>query len=511
MITAKEDVCINLPALLNMAADCFIIIDSNRNLVFHNLKDASSDLFIDQPVQYGQPLMSVIRGELVDLVSRIIDQIVISRKPYRSELEYKDVRGRLVYLSVSYLAVTLSPQNDFHIYILVRDITPQRIFEKRLSTEVKNISILVEKANAMVIGLDARGYITDWNECCTNVTGFTKNDVYTKKFSLLFLPDNQKALFRELPRQILENHSIANQEITIKRKDGQLLTILLNGTARTTASGETVGAILVGQDVSELMKYRQSLEAKVEERTGELLRALKKEREVVELKNRFVSIASHEFRTPLSAIQASVNFVRQNGKRVDNGEINLRLDNIETQVQHMTSLLDDVLIYGKSDSGKIQIFPTKVELPDFLNKIVAEVEHSTRHTHVVQKDFQTLPAIVTTDEKLLRSILTNLLSNSIKFSPQKNRIFFHSSFAENCLIMSIRDEGIGISPHDRSRIFEPFLRGREATHIEGTGLGLSIVKKAIDLLSGHIQVQSTLGKGSLFTIKIPIKSDDCRG
>lgn len=499
-----EDTYINLQTLLNMSADCFIIIDNNSKLIFHNLKDASFSLFLNQPVQNGQPLTSIIKRELINLVSRIIDQITVSRKSYHSEIEYKDASGRLVYLSVNFLPVSLATQEDFCIYILIRDITPQKIFEKRLSTEAKNITTLIDKANALIIGLDARGYITDWNEHCTRVTGFTKNEVYTKKFSLLLLSDDQKILFRELPDKILESNLIVNQEIIIRRKNGQLLTILLNGTPRVTASGEVVGVFFVGQDVTELMKYRKSLEATVEERTGELLQALKKERKVVEMKNRFVSIASHEFRTPLSSIQASAQFLKKSRKKIDAEEVNARLTNIEKQVEHMTSLLDDVLLYGKSDAGKMQLFITLIELPGFLNKIVAEVEHSTRHVHAVQRNFQALPHQIATDEKLLRAILTNLLSNAIKFSPGRKHVYLSAGFKEDYLIMSVRDEGLGIPPDEMSKIFEPFLRGRETRHIDGTGLGLSIVKKAVELLNGGMEVKSALGEGSVFTIKIPV-------
>ncbi len=499
----KDGYPIDLPAVLNMSSDAFIIIDRDRKLVFHYLKDGASNLFVTPPMQVGQSLMQMVNPGVANLVAWIIDQITISRLPYQSEVEYNDDGGRMVYLSMRYLPVFIPDKEFFFIYILIRDISPQKIFEKRLITEAKNIGTLVEKANAMVIGLDARGYITDWNEHCSRVTGYTKNEVYAQKISLLLLPDDQKDLFRELPEKIMQNHLITNQEIIIRRKDGQRLTILLNGTPRANASGEIVGTILVGQDVTELMKYRQSLEDTVQERTGELLRALKKEREVVEMKNRFVAIASHEFRTPLSTIQAAAHFIRQSKMGVNNREVNSRLDTIDKQVQHMTSLLDDVLLYGKSDAGKIQLFFTEIKLSEFLNKTVAEVEQAARHTHCVEKDFQTLPDGITSDEKLLRSILTNLLSNAIKFSPGKKRVYLNAGYDRNCLTLSVRDEGMGISPHDRSRIFETFLRGYAATPIEGTGLGLSIVKKAIELLNGHIAVESTLDKGSLFVIKIP--------
>ena len=169
----------------------------------------------------------------------------------------------------------------------------------------------------------------------------------------------------------------------------------------------------------------------------------------------------------------------------------------------MTSLLDDVLLYGKADAGKIQLFLTRINLIAFMSQVIAQIEESTGRTHVVHKSFKALPDEICTDEKLLRSILTNLLSNAIKYSPGKKWISIYASYSNNCLTVSIRDEGIGISPNDRNKIFEPFLRGKDSAHIEGTGLGLSIVKKAIELLNGHIDVESKLNMGSLFTVTIP--------
>ena len=493
---------IDLPTLLDMSSDVFAIIDHDRKIVFHHLKN-QYPIFMEPLVQKGHSLLNVVNPQLVDLVARIIDQIQMSKLPYQSETEYRSDIGRMIYLFIKCFPVFIPGKDQFYIYIMVYDISPQKVFEKKLITEAKNIKILVEEANAMVIGLDARGYITDWNAHCKKITGFTRNEAYTQKFSSLLLPADQKALFRMLPDRIISNQMISNQEIVIQRKDGQRLTILFNGTPRVNTLGEIVGAIFIGQDVTELMEYRKSLEDTVRERTEELLRALKKEREVVEMKNRFVSIASHEFRTPLSTIQAASHFIKQRKNKISRNEVDNRLNVIEEQVRHMTSLLDDVLLYGKADAGKIQLFLTRINLIAFMSQVIAQIEESTGRTHVVHKSFKALPDEICTDEKLLRSILTNLLSNAIKYSPGKKWISIYASYSNNCLTVSIRDEGIGISPNDRNKIFEPFLRGKDSAHIEGTGLGLSIVKKAIELLNGHIDVESKLNMGSLFTVTIP--------
>jgi signal transduction histidine kinase len=233
-----------------------------------------------------------------------------------------------------------------------------------------------------------------------------------------------------------------------------------------------------------------------------LQRALKKEKEVVEMKSRFVSIASHEFRTPLSSIQFSADYIKKN-KGIDNGELSKRLENIEKQAQHMTQLLDDVLLYGKSEAGKIQLIISTISVRDFVNKIIEEVGHSTKNTHRIKVDFIRIPDQLTTDEKLLRNVLINLLTNAIKFSPGREMVYLEISGFDGQLLFSVRDDGIGIPEDEVDTMFEPFVRGKGVSSIQGSGLGLSIVKRAVDLLKGTLQAKSQAGSGTTFTVTLP--------
>jgi len=171
----------------------------------------------------------------------------------------------------------------------------------------------------------------------------------------------------------------------------------------------------------------------------------------------------------------------------------------------MTYLLDDVLTYGKSQAGQIQLILSNIDLTDFLNKIVEDVANSTKNTHGIKKEFKSLPVEISTDEKLLRNVLINLLTNAIKFSPGKSDVYLMVQGDGSQLVISIRDQGIGIPEDEVDKIFEPFVRGKAVTAIQGTGLGLAIVKKAVELLSGSIQAESKSGSGTTFTVNIPLK------
>jgi len=377
-----------------------------------------------------------------------------------------------------------------------------------LVTQSANASNLIEKANAIIIGVDTRGYITDWNEHCFIVTGFEKEEVYGQKLVETLLASEDGPAFDVLMARLLNHELVKNYEIPVRTKSGRTVIFMLSSTPRTSATGETIGIVFVGQDVTELTDYRKSLEIKVEERTRELQRALKKEKEVVEMKSRFVSIASHEFRTPLSSIQFSADFIKKNNQKLSKEELSKRLENIEKQAHHMTSLLDDVLTYGKSEAGKIQLITSTIAVRDFINKIIEEVGHSSKNTHQIKVDFLRIPDQLTTDEKLLRNVLINLLTNAIKFSPGREAVHLAISGNNGQLLFSIHDDGIGIPEEEVDTIFEPFVRGKGVASIQGTGLGLSIVKRAVELLKGTIQATSQVGSGTTFIVTLPTNGQE---
>jgi len=392
-----------------------------------------------------------------------------------------------------------------HIHLLIRDITAQKVFERKLVTQAANFSNLIERANAVIIGLDTRGYITDWNNHCARVTGFEKGEAFAQKLVAVLMKEVEPRRFEELFLKAMSDQPVISEELMIRTKPGKLITLLLSCSHRLSVSGQVVGLTLVGQDVTELTEYRMALEMKVEERTIELKQALQKQKEAVEIKSRFVSIASHEFRSPLSSIQFQTNFMKEQGSGLTNEDLQRRIGAIEKHAHHMSMLLNDVLNYEKTETNKIRLDLSEIELRDFLNRVVEEVSHlKKKETNIVLTEFSQLPVTILSEEKLLRSIVVNLLTNAIKFSPDQDHIFLTVKGLGHQLIIIVRDEGIGIPEDEKERIFEPFLRGKGVGSIQGTGLGLSIVKKSIDLLGGTIHVASEVGKGTMFTVTIPI-------
>ena len=184
-----------------------------------------------------------------------------------------------------------------------------------------------------------------------------------------------------------------------------------------------------------------------------------------------------------------------------------KIDRIESQVAHMTLLLDDILMVGQGDAGKIVNKPLHINFSDFIHEIIEEVYHSSKKSHeiklITKEKLKNLTIFI--DEKLGRNIFINLLSNAIKFSPNAKRITIELSSEKKYTVVSITDFGIGISKLELKDIFNPFTRGQNVDLIQGTGLGLSIVKDAIKTIGGKIIVNSALNKGSVFIVKIPKK------
>jgi PAS domain S-box-containing protein len=495
-----------LGSILNNIDHSVIITDRDGSLLFFNREAEHTVASLNKyPLKIGEPLLLYVSRERRKILRDIMVGLTRDKRSVKSLAEYKQLNGLPMHLELNYTPIIDESENVSFISILGKDVTSSRIFERKIRSQAANIESLIQKANAIIISTDSRGYITNWNEHCTQITEFDKNEVYTKKFVDVVLHESTRHTFENLFDKVLRGESLSNYETKIQTKSGRALTCLLSATPQLTTLGKTVGVIFVGQDITELSEYRRSLEDKIEERTAELQRALKQERDLVDMKTRFVAVASHEFRTPLSSIHFATNFLKHYGNRIDESERVRKLDNILLQLDQMTSLLNDVLAYGKNDSGAIDLMLTNVDLRIFLEKLAEDVARSWGNTHKVVIALDGSPDRIETDERLLRSIVANLLTNAMKFSPDREAVYITIKAMENDLHIDVRDDGFGIPKDELDRVFEPFLRGKAAVSIAGTGLGLSITKKAVELLGGRISVESEVSRGSTFRVCIPLR------
>lgn len=234
-----------------------------------------------------------------------------------------------------------------------------------------------------------------------------------------------------------------------------------------------------------------------------LQRTFAQEKELSELKLQLFSMVSHEFRTPLSLILGSAQLLGENLKhQVDPAKLK-NLYRIQSSARIMTRLLSDILTLARADAGKLEYKPQWIEIQTFCLNLVEDFQlygESRRSLKFTQQGSCTYAYL---DEKLLYSILSNLLSNAIKFSPNDSPVHFTLICEPNAIIFKVQDEGIGIPTEDQPRLYELFVRGRNANGIVGTGLGLAVVKRCLDLHQGEIFVDSQAGNGTTFTVRIP--------
>ncbi len=266
-----------------------------------------------------------------------------------------------------------------------------------------------------------------------------------------------------------------------------------------------------------LLQAKNQLEIHVQERTAELQKtvdqlersqeelrqSLEKEKELSELKSRFITMASHEFRTPLATIFSSSDLLKSFGHKFSEERKLQHLNKIQTQVKNMTLLMEDVLFMGKVEAGKLTLNITTFNLEVFCREIIDEISIADRRKHKLLFESRGDCSTVEMDCQLLRQILTNLVSNAFKYSPEGAIIQVNLICNQEQTIINIQDQGIGIPICEQHHLFEIFHRASNVGNISGTGLGLAIVKQAVELHQGKISFESEVGVGTSFTVSMP--------
>ncbi|HEY5750715.1 MAG TPA: PAS domain-containing sensor histidine kinase [Chryseolinea sp.] len=278
----------------------------------------------------------------------------------------------------------------------------------------------------------------------------------------------------------------------------------------------------------QLIVYAAELEKKVEMRTealnntilkleeevierkkaeDEVRRSLEKERELNELKTKFVSIASHEFRTPLSTVLSSASLINQYNDRGEPDKINKHVQRIKSSVNQLTGILNDFLSLGKLEEGKVDVVNEAVNPGEFLDEIKEEMDGVLKDGQQIILNCKMDASEMVCDARILRNILFNLITNASKYSDVNKSIYITCRDQQGFVVFEVQDEGIGIPEKDQKHMFDRFFRASNSGNVQGTGLGLNIVKRYIDLLQGTISFSSDDNKGTLFTVTIPISTN----
>lgn len=376
-----------------------------------------------------------------------------------------------------------------HWISVQRDITERKHTEAALRRSEERFRSLIENALDIITILGADGVIHYGSPSVERVLGYHPSELIGRNFFEYIHPEDL-ANCLNITNVIQAPELTRPIEFRCRHQDGSWCSL------------EAIGQKFIDDNFEPriVINSRDITERK---RLDEVRLALEKEKELSVLKTRFFSMASHEFRTPLSTVLAAAQLLEKSP--LENTEKRLRnLRRIQESVKNMVQLLDDILTINRAETGKLEFNPKPIALEKFCRQFVEEMQMSAGNQHTLTFVCQGESTDACLDEKLLRSILANFLSNAIKYSPKGGQIHCSLKFEGDFVSLQIRDRGMGISPEDQKQLFEPFYRGKNVRHIAGTGLGLVVVKKCVDLHGGTIEIMSNLGQGTTATIALPL-------
>ncbi len=296
---------------------------------------------------------------------------------------------------------------------------------------------------------------------------------------------------------------LVREEVQVRGIENEIVWIDFSLKSLKDERGEVVLLIAEGRDISDKKRAET-----------EILKALEQERSLHQLKSNLVSVVSHEFRTPLTTIHSSTDLLQRYCRDFLDEKKSKHFQRIQSAINQMVQLLDDVLFMGRIEAGKLQFKPSAIDLVAFCRDLVEELRNNSQSQHALAQRSPCEIAFTNQgectnacmDENLLRPILTNLLSNALKYSPQGETVNFELTCQDEVVIFHIQDRGIGIPQEDLPQLFESFYRAGNVGTIQGTGMGLSIVEKSVNLHCGQITVESVVGVGTTFTVRLPLQS-----
>ena len=370
----------------------------------------------------------------------------------------------------------------------------QKQAEIALQKSEKRWATLTETAPVGIFLTDTEGGCLYVNQSWSEITGINLSDASGKGWIKSLHPEDRDRIFAEWDRAIQNNLSFSS-EYRFTRPDGKITWVYGQAIAETAADGSLTGYIGTLTDITERLKIE------------EIKRALEQEKKMSELKLRFFSMASHEFRTPLSIISFATQVLEHSEPEWLDPKKIRNIQRIKDSAHKITQMLTDVLTLARAETDKLKLNPTTINLEQFCREVLEAVETGRKKDSGISFVFhKNCNDEVYLDEKLLRSILINLLSNAVKYSPQAEEVNFAVDLQADSVVFTIKDRGIGIPVKDQAHLFEAFHRGDNVGKIDGTGLGLAIVKRYVDLQGGEITCDSYPEKGTTFIVSLPINS-----
>ncbi|MBW4591756.1 MAG: PAS domain S-box protein [Brasilonema angustatum HA4187-MV1] len=396
--------------------------------------------------------------------------------------------------------VSISPVYDNHgqftHYISIQsDITERKQAEVALLVSQERLQYLLSSSPGVIYSskIESDYSITFMSANVIATLGYEahKFTADSSFWASYIHPEDLQQVFVAMSKLLEQGHN--SHEYRFLHKNGTYRWMYDQAKLVRDEAGEPLEIVGYWLDITERKQLEEELKA-----------SLYKEKELNELKSRFVSMTSHEFRTPLSTILSSSELLEHYRHKWTEEKQLSHLHRIQTSVKRMTEMLNNVLVIGKVEAGKLDFKPVPFDLVEYCHYLVEELQLNVNNQHAINFSSQSDSMPCCMDEKLLGHILGNLLSNAIKYSPTGTTVRFTLTFDDTLAVFRIQDQGIGIPPADLPHLFESFHRATNVGNIQGTGLGLAIVKNCVETHHGEITVKSEIGLGTLFTVTLPL-------
>ncbi|MDO6429516.1 ATP-binding protein [Flavitalea sp. BT771] len=379
------------------------------------------------------------------------------------------------------------------LLLILYNFRRRQLAEKGLLESEQRFSLLVQHVKDYAIFMiDPAGKVMTWNRGAEQIKGYKASEVIGQPISLFYTDEE---IDRQEPQENLKKAAELGSFESVglrRRKDGSVFYADVVFTCMRNEKGEITGYIKITKDITEQMKAEE-----------EMKQALRREKDLNEMKSRFVTLASHEFKTPLSVILSSTSLIEKYSAPEMEDKRMRHVHRIKSNVKNLRQILSDFLSLEKLEEGVIKNNPTPTDLHQLAEEAILDMEESCKPGQTIALEVNGDPRMVNVDDHLLRNILNNLISNAVKYSPESAPIRCILQFQPETVNFMVVDTGIGIPAEEQEHLFERFFRAANTSGISGTGLGLSIVRRYLDLMDGRIEVSSEPGKGSIFTIMLP--------
>lgn len=428
-------------------------------------------------------------GESSDVMARKYIEECMARGSVRFDWLARAADGQDVPLEVALTRIEWSGRQVIQAFIT--DITERKRAQAALAESEARFSAAFQASPAFLSILRASDekYVLI-NDAFLNWLGYPREDVLGRTCLDLGLWENLEE--RDLVLKDMRTlGSIRQRECRWRDRRGQRFTILLS--AETIQLNDTPHLLSMALDITQRKRAEE-----------ELLKTLEREKELSQLKSNFVSMVSHEFRTPLGIIQSSTELLRDFFERMPPAEREEQLESITRNTRRMAEMMEEILVLSRLDAGKLDFQPAPLDLNGFCRRVVDEVLSATNRRCPIELSLNSVPPPAQADERLLGHIFTNLLSNAVKYSEPGATVRFTLQRDGPDVVCLVYDRGIGISEDDQQQLFKAFHRGGNVGSRPGTGLGLLLVKRCADLHGGKVEVSSRIGEGTTVIVRLPV-------